>query len=129
MLDAAEMRVDVTAVGDLLDLREDVVEVLRPLEEPEAAGVHVSEVQDREDALRVLHERQDLVQAADDLRASARLNPESGVDLRLLVRVPDRPEVLRDPIQGLLRIELAEHAEVLDPDRSPHRLRAHAAPD
>src|SRR5207247_11222942 len=69
------MGVDVTAIGDLLDLREDVVEVLRPLEEPEAAGVHVREVQDRQDALCVLHERQDFVQAADDLRASARLDP------------------------------------------------------
>ena len=118
-----------TAIGDLLDLREDVVEVLRPLEEPEAAGVHVREVQDRQDALCVLHERQDFVQAADDLRASARLDPEAGVDLRLLVRVPDGPEVLGDPIQGLLRIELPEHAEVRNHDRSAHRLREHAAPD
>src|SRR5438309_434413 len=129
MFDAAEMGVDVTAIGDLLDLREDVVEVLRPLEEPEAAGVHVREVQDRQDALCVLHERQDFVQAADDLRASARLDPEAGVDLRLLVRVPDGPEVLGDPIQGLLRIELPEHAEVRNHDRSAHRLREHAAPD
>src|SRR3989440_7476594 len=102
MLDAAEMRVDVTAIGDLLDPREDVVEVLRALEQPEAAGVHMREVQNREDALRVLHERQDLVQAADDLCASARFDPEAGVDLRLLVRVPDGPEGLGDPIQGLL---------------------------
>jgi len=86
-------------------------------------------VQHREDALRVLDERQDLVQAADHLGAPTRLDAETRMDLGLLVRVPDRPQVLRDPIEGLLRIQFSEHAEVRDHDRGTHRLREHAAPD
>src|SRR5437667_4293813 len=129
MLDAAEVRVDVAPVGDLLDLREDVVEVFRSLEQAEPAGMHVGEIEDGEDAFRVLDQAQDLVQAPDDLGPAARLDPEAGADLRLLVGVPDRPEVLRDPVEGLLRVQLAEHAEVGDHHRRSHRLREHAAPD
>src|SRR2546430_12736733 len=78
MLDAAEVRVDVAPVGDLLDLREDVVEVFRSLEQAEPAGMHVGEIEDGEDAFRVLDQAQDLVQAPDDLGAAARLDPEAG---------------------------------------------------
>src|SRR5256886_15787229 len=77
VLDAAEVRVDVPAVGDLLDLRKDVVEIFRTLEESEAARVHVGEVQDRQHSFRVLDEGQELVEAADDFGAAARLDPQS----------------------------------------------------
>src|SRR3990172_11399041 len=75
VLDPAEMGVDVPILRDLLDLRKDVVEVLGPLEEPEAPRVHVREVEDGEYALRVFHEREDLVETPDDLLAAARLDP------------------------------------------------------
>src|SRR3990170_5947581 len=105
------MGVDVPILRDLLDLRKDVVEVLGPLEEPEAPRVHVREVEDGDYALRVFHEREDLVETPDDLLAAARLDPELRADLPFLVRVPDQPEGLRDPVQGLLRLQLAQHAE------------------
>src|SRR2546425_7764869 len=123
------MRVDVSPVGGLLDLRQDVVEVLGPLEEAETAGVDVREIQDGQDSLRILDEGEDLVEAADDLLTPARLDAEPRLDLPFLVRIPDRTQVLRDPVHRLLRLELAEHAEVRHDDRSAHRRREHAAPD
>src|SRR2546430_10455930 len=97
MLDAAEVRVDVAPVGDLLDLREDVVEVFRSLEQAEPAGMHVGEIEDGEDAFRVLDQAQDLVQAPDDLGAAARLDPEAGGGLPPLLGGPDRPGGLSGP--------------------------------
>src|SRR2546428_11506383 len=81
VLDSAEVRVDVSTVGGLLVLRQDVVEILGPLEEAETAGVDVSEIQDGQDPLRILDQGEDLVEAADDLLAPARLDAEPGLDL------------------------------------------------
>ena len=116
-------------VRDFLDLREHVVEVFRPFEQAETAGVHVREVQHRQDAFRVLDEGEEFVQAADDLGAAARLDAQAGADLGLLVGVADEPQVLRNPVHRLFRLELPEHAEVRDDDRRAHRGREHPAPD
>src|SRR5437879_13250388 len=104
------MRVEVSPVGGLLDLRQDVVEILGPLEEAETAGVDVSEIQDGQDPLRILDQGEDLVEAADDLLAPACLDAEPRLDLPFLVRVPDRSQVLRNPVHRLRRLELAEPA-------------------
>src|SRR3989449_800557 len=118
---SVEVRVDVPAVGDLLHLRKHVVEVFRPLEQSEATRVHVREVQDRQDAFRVLDEGQEFVEAADDFGAAARLNPQPRADLAFLVCVSDEPQVLRDTVHRLFRLELAEHPEVRHDNRRPHR--------
>src|SRR2546427_1267214 len=129
VLDAAEVRVDVPSIGDLLDLRKDVVEIFRALEQSEAARVHVREIQDREDPFRVLDEGQELVEAADDFGAAARLDPQPRADLAFLVRVTDEAQVLRDAVHRFFRLQFAEHPEVRHDNRRAHRGREHAAPD
>src|SRR3989442_15657935 len=111
------MRVDVSTIGGLLDLRQDVVEIFGPLEEPETAGVDVSEIQDGQDPLRILDQAEDLVEAADDLLTPARLDAEPRLDLSFLVRVPDRTQVLRAPVHPPLRLDVAEHPELRHDDR------------
>src|SRR2546425_770610 len=105
VLDAGEVRVDVPA-RRLLDAVDHGREVLGPLQEATLPRVDVREIQDGDDALDRLREREDLVEAPDDLPPAARLEPELRADLVLPVRVAERLHVVRDPPDRLLRLEL-----------------------